>query len=95
MGKKNVAENASKIDYCLYSCNEVDEPVINDAPHIGCGGLQLLNLTINVLNYYRGKYLVATKTEEYTGLHRQGYLVADDPASSELLQSKTDGHAEL
>lgn len=56
------------IDYCLYSCNEVDEPVINDAPHIGCGGLQLLNLTINVLNYYRGKYLVATKTEEYTGL---------------------------
>ena len=24
------------IDYCLYSCNEVDEPVINDAPHIGC-----------------------------------------------------------
>lgn len=56
------------IDYCLYSCNEVDEPVINDAPHIGCGGLQLLNLTINVLNYYRGKYLVATKTEENTGL---------------------------
>lgn len=56
------------IDYCLYSCNEVDEPVINDAPHIGCGGLQLLNLTINVLNYYRKKYLVATKTEKYTGL---------------------------
>ena len=56
------------IDYCLYSCNEVDEPVINDAPHIGCGGLQLLNLTINVLNYYREKYLVATKTGEYTGL---------------------------
>ena len=56
------------IDYCLYSCNEVDETVINDAPHIGCGGLQLLNLTINVLNYYREKYLVATKTEEYTGL---------------------------
>lgn len=56
------------IDYCLYSCNEVDEPVINDAPHIGCGGLQLLNLTINVLNYYREKYRVATKTEEYTGL---------------------------
>ena len=56
------------IDYCLYSCNEIDEPVINDAPHVGCGGLQLLNLTINVLNYYREKYLVATKTEEYTGL---------------------------
>lgn len=56
------------IDYSLYSCNEVDEPVINDAPHIVCGGLQLLNLTINVLNYYREKYLVAMKTEEYTGL---------------------------
>ena len=29
------------IDYDLYSCNEVDRPVINGAPHIGCGGLQL------------------------------------------------------
>lgn len=56
------------IDYYLYSCNEVNGPVINDAPHIGCGGLQLLNLTINVLNYYREKYIAATKTEEYTGL---------------------------
>ena len=56
------------IDYYSYSCNEVDEPVMNDAPHIACGGLQLLNLTINVLNYYREKYLVAVKTEEYTGL---------------------------
>ena len=52
------------IDYDLYSCNEVDEPVINVAPHIGCGGLQLLDLTINVLNYYRGKYLVA-KDKKY------------------------------
>lgn len=52
------------INYDLYSCNEVDGPVINGAPHIGCGGLQLLNLTINVLNYYRGKYL-ATKDKEY------------------------------
>lgn len=57
------------IDYDLYSCDEVDGPVINGAPHIGCGGLQLLNLTINVLNYYRKKYLVATKTEEHTGFH--------------------------
>lgn len=56
------------IDYYLYSCDEVDGPVINGAPHIGCGGLQLLNLTINVLNYYRKKYLAAMKTEEYTGL---------------------------
>ena len=45
------------IDYDLYSCNEVDGPVINEAPHISCGGIQLLNLTINVLNYYRNKYL--------------------------------------
>ena len=52
------------IDYDLYSCNEVDGPVINGAPHIGCGGPQLLNLTINVLNYYRGKYLVA-KDKKY------------------------------
>lgn len=56
------------IDYYLYSCDEVDGPVINGASHIGCGGLQLLNLTINVLNYYRKKYLAAMKTEEYTGL---------------------------
>lgn len=52
------------IDYALYSCNEIDRPVINGAPHIGCGGLQLLNLTINVLNYYRGKYL-ETKDKTY------------------------------
>ena len=52
------------IDYDLYSCDEVDGPVMNGAPHIGCGGLQLLNLTINVLNYYRSKYL-ETKDKKY------------------------------
>lgn len=52
------------IDYDLYSCDEIDGPVINGAPHIGCGGLQLINLTINVLNYYRGKYL-ETKYKKY------------------------------
>ncbi len=52
------------IDYDLYSCDEVDGPVINGAPHIGCGGLQLINLTINVLNYYRDKYL-STKDKKY------------------------------
>lgn len=52
------------IDYDLYSCNEADGPVINGAPHIGCGGLQLLNITINVLNYYRDKYLSA-KDKKY------------------------------
>lgn len=52
------------IDYDLYSCDEIDGPVINSAPHIGCGGLQLINLTINVLNYYRDKYL-ETKDKKY------------------------------
>lgn len=52
------------INYDLYYCDEVDGPVINNAPHIGCGGLQLLNLTINVLNYYRSKYL-ATEDKKY------------------------------
>lgn len=52
------------INYDLYYCDEVDGPVINNAPHIGCGGLQLLDLTINVLNYYRSKYL-ATKSKKY------------------------------
>lgn len=52
------------IDYDLYSCDEVNGPVINGAPHVGCGGVQLLNLTINVLNYYRNKYL-ETKDKKY------------------------------
>lgn len=52
------------IDYDLYSCDEVDGPVINSAPHVGCGGVQLLNLTINVLNYYRNKYL-ETQDKKY------------------------------
>lgn len=52
------------IDYDLYYCDEIDVPVINGAPHIGCGGLQLINLTINVLNYYRDKYL-ETKDKKY------------------------------
>lgn len=52
------------IDYDSYSCDEIDRLVINNALHIGCGGLQLINLTINVLNYYRGKYL-ETKDKKY------------------------------
>lgn len=83
------------IDYYLYSCDEVDGPVINGAPHIGCGGLQLLNLTINVLNYYRKKI---SCSNEDRGIHRspsQGYLVADDPASPQFLQPEADGNAEL
>lgn len=52
------------IDYDLYSCDEVDGPVINGSPNIGCGGIQLLNLTINILNYYRKKY-IETKDKKY------------------------------
>lgn len=52
------------IDYCLYSCDEVDVPIIDGAPHVRCGGLQLLCLTINTLNYYRRKYL-ETKDKKY------------------------------
>ena len=52
------------IDYELYSCNEVDGPVLECAPNVNCGGLQHMNLTINVLNYYRQKYL-ETKDKKY------------------------------
>lgn len=56
------------IDYCKYSCNEVETIVLHDAPNIPCGGLQLLTLTINVLNYYREKYIMALKTEDECGI---------------------------
>lgn len=52
------------IDYDLYFCNEVDGPVLKCAPNVNCGGLQHLNLTINLLNYYRQKYL-ETKDKKY------------------------------
>ena len=52
------------IDYDLYSCNEVDGPVLECAPNVYCGGLQHMNLTVNVLNYYRQKYL-ETKDKKY------------------------------
>lgn len=52
------------IDYELYSCDEVDGPVLDCAPDVYCGGLQHMNLTINVLNYYRQKYL-KTKDKKY------------------------------
>lgn len=45
------------IDYDQYACDEADCLTLQDAPHIQCGGLQQLNLTINVLNFYRQKYL--------------------------------------
>lgn len=52
------------IDYDLYSCDEVDGPVLECAPHVNCGGLQHMHLTINILNYYRRKYL-ETKDKKY------------------------------
>lgn len=52
------------IDYDRYACDEVDCLTLYGAPHIQCGGLQLLNLTINVLNFYRKKYL-ETKDKRY------------------------------
>lgn len=45
------------IDYDLYACDESECMVLQGAPHIQCGGLQQLNLTINILNFYRRKYL--------------------------------------
>ena len=36
--------------------------------HLVTGPMEVLGITIDVLNHYREKYLVATKTEEYTGL---------------------------
>lgn len=56
------------IDYYQYYRNEVEGPVISDAPHISCGGLQLLDLTINVLNYYRKEYNVASDKLKRTDL---------------------------
>lgn len=45
------------IDYSLYACDESECMVLQGAPHIQCGGLQQLNMTIDVLNFYRQKYL--------------------------------------
>lgn len=56
------------IDYYKYACNEVEGPVIVDATHISCGGLQLMNLTINVLNYYRKEYNIASEKLKKTDL---------------------------
>lgn len=49
------------IDYERYSCNEKEALVLECAPHIYCGGVQHMHLTINVLNFYRNQYLIATK----------------------------------
>lgn len=41
---------------------------IGGTDHRDTGPMEVLGMTIDVLNHYREKYLVATKTEEYTGL---------------------------
>jgi hypothetical protein len=42
---------------------------IGGTDHRDTGPMEVLGMTIDVLNHYREKYLAATKTEEYTGLH--------------------------
>ena len=41
---------------------------IGGTDHRDTGPMEVLGMTIDVLNHYREKYLVATKTEEHTGL---------------------------
>lgn len=41
---------------------------IGGTDHRDTGPMEVLGMTIDILNHYREKYLVATKTEEYTGL---------------------------
>lgn len=41
---------------------------IGGTDHRDTGPMEVLGMTIDVLNHYRKKYLVATKTEEYTSL---------------------------
>ena len=41
---------------------------IGGTDHRDTGPMEVLCMTIDVLNHYREKYLVAMKTEEYTGL---------------------------
>lgn len=41
---------------------------IGGTDHRDTGPIEVLGMTIDVLNYYREKYLAATKTEKYTGL---------------------------
>lgn len=41
---------------------------IGGTDHRDTGPMEVLCMTIDVLNHYREKYLAATKTEEYTGL---------------------------
>ena len=45
------------IDYELYSCDEVDVPSFDGSEMTACGGLQYMQFTIGILNFYREKYL--------------------------------------
>lgn len=44
-------------DYEKCACDEITAPALQYAPHIYCGGLQMLDLSIYVLNFYRKKFL--------------------------------------
>lgn len=44
------------INYECYAENEAEALVLNDCPNVYCGGLQLLYLTINTLNFYRERF---------------------------------------
>lgn len=52
------------IDYELYSCDEVDVPSFDGSEMTACGGLQYMQFTIGILNFYREKYL-ETKDKKY------------------------------
>lgn len=41
---------------------------IGGTDHRDTGSMEVLGMTIDVLNHYREKYIAATKTDEYTGL---------------------------
>lgn len=46
---------------------------IGGTDHRDTGPMEVLGMTIDVLNHYREKYIAATKTEEYTGLPAKNF----------------------
>lgn len=57
------------IDYERYAENEVEALVLKDHLNVYCGGVQLLHLTINILNFYRDKYnLISRRLKEDNSL---------------------------
>lgn len=64
MGKKNVAENASKISACEHLLSYWGEEKVNPTIIYPCTPMQHLNQTIACLNVCRKKYL-ETKDKKY------------------------------